>query len=100
MLDKVVPVIPLHTAPRLRLLLSVLLICSVCLLTLQGCEGVAVAESTATVDWQPPVTVPLSIRTLDTDNRFWQVSSLAAAERLRALHPGETLNILALSGGG
>jgi predicted acylesterase/phospholipase RssA len=100
MVDKVGSVIPLHTAPRLHLLLSVLLICSVCLLTLQGCAGVAVADSTATVDWQPPATVPLSIRTLDADNRFSQVSSVAAAERLRALHPGETLNILALSGGG
>jgi hypothetical protein len=52
------------------------------------------------VDWQPPATVPMTIRTLDADNRFSQVSSVAAAERLRALHPGGTLNILALSGGG
>jgi hypothetical protein len=52
------------------------------------------------VDWQPPATVPMTIRTLDADYRFSQVSSVAAAERLRALHPGETLNILALSGGG
>jgi len=77
-----------------------LLIYPVCLLALQGCAGLAVAESTATVDWQPPATVPMTIRTLDADNRFSQVSSVAAAERLRALHPGEPLNILALSGGG
>src|SRR5260370_34607826 len=42
----------------------------------------------------------MMIRTLDAQNRFSQVSSVAAAERLRALHPGEPLNILALSGGG
>jgi predicted acylesterase/phospholipase RssA len=52
------------------------------------------------VDWQPPANVPVTIRTLDADDRFSQVSSAAAAERLRALHPGEPLNILALSGGG
>jgi hypothetical protein len=52
------------------------------------------------VDWQPPANVPVTIRTLDADNRFSQVSSVGAAERLRALHPGEPLNILALSGGG
>jgi predicted acylesterase/phospholipase RssA len=50
--------------------------------------------------WQPPANVPMTIRTLDADKRFSQVSSVAAAERLRSLHPGETLNILALSGGG
>jgi predicted acylesterase/phospholipase RssA len=42
----------------------------------------------------------MTIRTLDVENRFSQVSSVAAAERLRALHPEEPLNILALSGGG
>jgi predicted acylesterase/phospholipase RssA len=88
------------SSSRLRLLLLILLIYPVCLLALQGCAGVAVAESTATVDWQPPATVPMTIRTLDADGRFLQVSSVAAAERLRALHPGEPLNILALSGGG
>jgi predicted acylesterase/phospholipase RssA len=85
---------------RLRLLLPVLIIYSVCLLALHGCAGLAVAESTTMVDWQPPTNVPMTIRTLDADNRFSQVSSIAAAERLRALHPGEPLNILALSGGG
>ena len=85
---------------RLRLLLPILIIYPVCLLALQGCAGLAVAESTAMVDWQPPTNVPMTIRTLNADSRFSQVSSIAAAERLRALHPGEPLNILALSGGG
>ena len=44
--------------------------------------------------------MPMTIRTLDADSRFSKVSSVAVAERLRALHPGEPLNILALSGGG
>jgi len=85
---------------RLRLLLPILLIYPVCLLILQGCAGLAVAESTVMVDWQPPTNVPETIRTLNADGRFSQISSVAAAERLRALHPGEPLNILALSGGG
>src|SRR3984893_6888963 len=85
---------------RLRLLLPILIIYPVCLLALHGCAGFAVAESTAMVDWQPPTNVPMTIRTLNADNRFSQVSSIAAAERLRALHPGKPLNILALSGGG
>jgi predicted acylesterase/phospholipase RssA len=85
---------------RLWLLVPILLIYPVCLLALQGCAGFAVAESTAMVDWQPPANVPMTIRTLDADSRFSEVSSVAAAERLHALHPGEPLNILALSGGG
>jgi predicted acylesterase/phospholipase RssA len=88
------------SSSRLRRLLMILLTYPVCLLALQGCAGLAVAESSAVVDWQPPVTVPMTIRTLDADSRFSQVSSIVAAERLRALHPGEPLNILALSGGG
>jgi predicted acylesterase/phospholipase RssA len=85
---------------RLRLLLPVLLIYPVCPLFLQGCAGLAVAESTTVRDWQPPANAPMTIRTLNADGRFSQISSVAAAERLRALHPGEPLNILALSGGG
>ncbi len=42
----------------------------------------------------------MPIRTLDTDHRFSQLSSNIVAMRLRALHPGKPLNILALSGGG
>ncbi len=85
---------------RCRLLLPILLIYPVCLLVLEGCADLAVAESTAMVDWQPPDNVPMTIRTLNADGRFSQVSCVAAAERLRAQHPGEPLNILALSGGG
>ena len=85
---------------RLRLLLPILLICPVCPLVLPGCAGLAVPESTARVDWQPPTNIPMTIRTLNADGRFSQVSSITVAERLRALHPGEAFNILALSGGG
>jgi len=42
----------------------------------------------------------MPIRTLDTDHRFSQLPSRVVAERLRALHPREPFNILALSGGG
>ena len=85
---------------RLRLLLAAWLIYPVCLLALQGCAGLAVADSNAMIGWQPRVDVPMTIRTLDAENRFSQVSSVTAAEQLRVLHLGEPLNILALSGGG
>jgi predicted acylesterase/phospholipase RssA len=52
------------------------------------------------VDWQPPANIPMTIRTLNADDRFSQISSVAAAERVSALHPGERFDILALSGGG
>jgi hypothetical protein len=90
----------LRSPPELRRPVAILFICLVCLLALQGCAGLAVGESTASVDRQPLVETPLTIRTLDTEQRFSQLSSAAVAERLRALHPGETFSILALSGGG
>ena len=90
----------LSSPPELRRLIVILLICLVCLLALQGCAGLAVGESTSSVDRQPLVETPLTIRTLDTQQRFSQLSSAAVAERLRDLHPGEAFSILALSGGG
>ena len=41
----------------------------------------------------------MTIRTLDTDHRFSQLSSATVAQRLHALRSGEPLNILALSCG-
>jgi predicted acylesterase/phospholipase RssA len=85
---------------RRRLPLAILLLCLVCLLALQGCAGLAVSASRSPVDRQPPAERPMTIRTLGADHRFSQVSSATVAERLRALHAAEPLNILALSGGG
>jgi predicted acylesterase/phospholipase RssA len=42
----------------------------------------------------------MTIRTLGADHRFSQLSSATVADRLRAVHAGEPLNVLALSGGG
>jgi predicted acylesterase/phospholipase RssA len=42
----------------------------------------------------------MTFRTLGPDHRFSEVSCATVAEHLRALHAGEPLNILALSGGG
>jgi predicted acylesterase/phospholipase RssA len=93
-------VIRLSSPWELWRLLAIVFICFVCLCALQGCAGFAVSESRSSVDRLPPVEKPLTIRTLDTEHRFSQLSSTTVAERLRALHPGETFNILALSGGG
>jgi predicted acylesterase/phospholipase RssA len=42
----------------------------------------------------------MAFRTLGSDHQFSELSSVAAAEQLRAAHPGKPLTILALSGGG
>lgn len=78
----------------------VVLFCFVSSLLLQGCAGLAVSESQRSIDGQQPAELPMTFRTLSPDRRFSELSSAAAAEQLRALHPGEPLSILALSGGG
>jgi len=85
---------------RRRHSLAILLFCLVCLVALQGCTGVAVNEPRSSADGQAPVNLPMTIRTLGTDHQFSQMPAATAAERLHALHTGEPLNILALSGGG
>jgi predicted acylesterase/phospholipase RssA len=85
--------------PR-RLSPAIVLFCFVCLLLLQGCAGLAVSQSKTSSAGQQPAELPMTFRTLGPDHQFSELSSAAAAERLRALHPGEPLNILALSGGG
>jgi predicted acylesterase/phospholipase RssA len=87
-----------HSQRRLPLL--ILLICLVCLLALGGCAGLAVSASHSPVDRQTPMDRPMTIRTLGADHRFSQLSSATVADRLRAVRAGESLNILALSGGG
>lgn len=83
-----------------RLSPAIVLFCFVCLLLLQGCAGLAVGESQKSIAGQQPAELPMTFRTLGADHRFSELSSAAAAERLRALHPGEPISILALSGGG
>jgi predicted acylesterase/phospholipase RssA len=78
---------------------TMVLICLLVLSVLQGCARLIVSDSNASV-LQPPMDVSMTIRTLDADHRFSELSPTAVAERLRALHPGEPLNILALSCGG
>jgi predicted acylesterase/phospholipase RssA len=85
--------------PWRRLTPTILLVCLICLLAVQGCAGLAVSESKST-DRQLPSNLQVSIRTLSADERFSELPSTAVAERLRALHAGKPFNILALSGGG
>lgn len=70
------------------------------LLVLQGCAGLAVSESTSSDDGRDPADPPMTFRTLGADHRFSELSSTTVADRVRTLRAGETLNILALSGGG
>ena len=76
------------------------LTCLVCLSALQGCAGLAVVDSNWSVHRQAQADASMSIRTLGSDRRFLQLSVTALAEEIRARHAGETLSILALSGGG
>jgi predicted acylesterase/phospholipase RssA len=90
----------LGSPSSLRFSPASLLTCFACVLALHGCAGFVTSEATPSSHRQPPVDRPVTIRTLGSDQRFSQLSSAAVAERLRALHTGEPLNILALSGGG
>ena len=77
-----------------------LLMCLTGMFALQGCAGLAVSESGSSVEGLPEALLPMTIRTLDTEHRFTQISTATVARQLRALHAGEPLNILAISGGG
>jgi predicted acylesterase/phospholipase RssA len=83
-----------HRLPPLIVLLGLL-----CLLSFQGCSRLIVSDSKGSVPLAPANSY-MTIRTLGPDHRFSQLSPTAVAGRLRQLHPGEPLNILALSCGG
>jgi predicted acylesterase/phospholipase RssA len=70
-----------------------------CLCALQGCTSFAVVDSHASVRRPVPMQASTLIRTLGTDHQYSEVPAASVAERLRALHPEESLNILALSSG-
>jgi predicted acylesterase/phospholipase RssA len=88
------------TISRNRAALARLSLCLVCLFALYGCATLAVSPARSPVDGGSAANFPMTIRTLGVDHRFSQLSSIAVAERLRALHAPERLSILALSGGG
>jgi predicted acylesterase/phospholipase RssA len=71
-----------------------------CFLVLEGCAGLALSESKPSVDGRQPAERPMAFRTLGSDQQFSELSSVTAAEQLRARRPGKPLSILALSGGG
>jgi predicted acylesterase/phospholipase RssA len=89
---------------RYRLSPALLFFCLMCLLVLEGCAGLAVGESKSFAGGRPLAEQPMTFRTLGSDRRFSEVSSVAAAEQLRAVRraarEGNPLTILALSGGG
>ena len=80
--------------------LAVLPLCLSGLLVLEGCAGLALGESKSSVDGRQPAQLPMTFRTLGSDHQFSELSSVTAAEQLRAARPGKPLTILALSGGG
>jgi predicted acylesterase/phospholipase RssA len=79
---------------------AIVLFCLLCALVLDGCAGLALSESRSSFDERQPAERPMSFRTLGSDQQFSELSSVTAAEQLRAARPGKTLRILALSGGG
>jgi len=74
--------------------------CLTGMFALQGCAGLAVSEPGSPVERPPETLLPMTIRTLNTEHRFTQISTATVAQQLHALHVGERLNILAISGGG
>ncbi len=85
---------------RVNLSPAIVLFCIVCLLMLEGCAGLALGESNSSIDGRQRTQRPMTFRTLGTDQQFSELSSVTAAEQLRAARPGKPLTILALSGGG
>src|SRR3984885_3829742 len=79
---------------------AIVLFCCVCLLMLEGCAGFARSESKSSVDVRQPAERLMTFRTLGSDQQFSELSSVTAAEQLRATRAGRPLTILALSGGG
>jgi predicted acylesterase/phospholipase RssA len=79
---------------------AIVLFCCLCLLMLEGCAGLALSDSKASVDVRQPADRLMTFRTLGSDQQFSELSSVTAAERLRAMRAGKPLTILALSGGG
>jgi predicted acylesterase/phospholipase RssA len=79
---------------QLRVSIPLLLTC-VSLLALPGCSRIAIREPTLAEG-----EAPNAIRTLGPDRRFSTLSSQGVARRLRDQLAGQTINILALSGGG
>src|SRR5271163_3360721 len=79
---------------HVRFPIAILITCAT-LLALQGCARIAIREPTSA-----PGEAPNAIRTLGPDQRFSTISSQIVARRLRGRHAGQSVNILALSGGG
>jgi predicted acylesterase/phospholipase RssA len=79
---------------------AIVLFCCVCLLMLEGCAGLALGESKSSVDVRQPAERLMTFRTLGSDQQFSELSSVTAAEQLRAVRAGKPLTVLALSGGG
>ncbi len=85
--------------PR-RVAAAIILFCFLCMLVLEGCAGLALSESKSSLDGPSREELPITFRTLGSDRQFSELSSVTAAEQLRAAHEGKSLTILALSGGG
>ena len=77
-----------------------LFLCLFFLLVLEGCAGLALSDSKSSIDGRQHADRPMTFRTLGSDQQFAELSSVIAAQQLRAAHPGKPLSILALSGGG
>jgi predicted acylesterase/phospholipase RssA len=83
-----------------RVSAAIVFFCFVCMLTLEGCAGLARSEPKSSVDVRQPAERPMTFRTLGADQQFSELSSATVAEQLRAARAGKPLSILALSGGG
>jgi hypothetical protein len=79
---------------------TLLLICSLTVIALQGCVSLSSRNSPPLSYTAAAGDLPLSIRTLGADQHYSVQSSGEIANRIQARSPEEPINILALSGGG
>jgi predicted acylesterase/phospholipase RssA len=75
---------------------GLLILVAASLFSLQGCTRIIRPDSTLSIQSGAPT----MIRTLGTDQRFSNLSTHSVAQRVHTLRGGDTLNILAMSGGG
>lgn len=82
------------------------LVCSLVFMALQGCvslpqrTGTAPGDAGMAGDSETAGAMPMTVRTLNADHRYSEVSFGEVAARLQALNENGPVNILALSGGG
>jgi predicted acylesterase/phospholipase RssA len=76
------------------------LVCSLAFMALQGCVSLLPRSPATPGDADTAGAMPMTVRTLNSDHRYSELSSGEIAGRVRTMAENGPINILALSGGG